>query len=583
MSLITTRTLSRTLLVALLVGALSVSVAWAGASLAPVDDAPGQAGDLISGVDDGLPNGTATPEPDPDDGLLAQRAAARQAAIDEAMAGATDLEDGALLAGAAKIDMHPRPDDYDAVWETEGCATVGDDAGEETLTHVPDVDQSPWPAKTNCIYMGGYGIGPMNPVTEWDDEHGLHVRSVALSDGEETVVLTLIDAVYYLGHYREMCDGCGSLDIAERLGDELDIDPAGLFISATHSHTAPDLIGGWGGAPEWYMQQVGDAIEDSIRDALADMEPAVLEVGEVFAREYNRARRNVYRAAEEPGMSWLRAIAVEDTDTDDVHPGDGNRSPNAPGPGGDDGRQGDDPRVIATVGAYAAHPVTRSAGTGVAHGDWPAVFAKQLEDDGAGVGMGLATGLGNVSPRNLGDDGGASLANSIPPVGSGTFVGDPEVRVAAERWTHPVTNPVLTSLALPGFFDRPFDAGPATVEVGTHDARPCRSTSAVGVATQVNAARVGDLMITGAPGETFSNLSNTLKEQNPTGVTMPLGMVNDGLGYIVQSFEADTGARMGPGFFATDAGFEYEDAYSIDECFGDMVLESTIGLMGQLD
>jgi hypothetical protein len=303
-------------------------------------------------------------------------------------------------------------------------------------------------------------------------------------------------------------------------------------------------------------------------------------VGEFFARRYNAGRRNVYRSAEEPGMSWLRAIAVDDAaNGDDPHPGDGRRPPRTPG---DDGPADEAPEVIATVGAYAAHPVTRSAGEGTAHGDWPAVFAKHVEDRGSQVGMALATGLGNISPRNLHDHGGAHLAADIPPVGSGTLVEDPSIAVAAERWEHPVTNPALTALGLPGFFDRPFEAGPASVSVGTHGARPCTSASPVAVATQVNAARIGELVITGAPGETFSNLSNTIKEHNPAGVTMPLGMVNDGLGYIIQSFEADAVARQGPGFVATDAGFEYEDAYSIDGCFGDQVLESTLGLLAGL-
>lgn len=568
------RSLLRTSAIALTVGALSVSVAWAGAGLAPVGevtDAAGEQPDLddpASGADEGAdaPSGAVDDGGDEEDSGDAFAAALDRAA---------ELGEGEVLAGGARIDMRPRPEDYDAEWQTEGCATMGSDAGEETLTHVPDFDQSKWPAKTDCIYMGGYGIGPMNPITAWDDEHGLHVRSVALSDGAETVVLTLIDAVYYMGRYNDMCDGCGSLDIGERLGEELGIDPAGLFISATHAHTAPDLIGGWGGVPDWYMEQVSDAIEDSIRDAVGSLQPAVLEVGEVFAREYNRERRDTYRSAEEPSMSWLRAVAVDGGD-EGAQPGD-NRSPRSPN------GTTEDAEVIATVGAYAAHPVTRSAGEGVAHGDWPAVFAAQTEAEGSGVAMALATGLGNVSPRNLGDHGGGDLAAEIPAPGGGTVVEAPDIAVAAEQWTHPVTNPGLTALALPGFFDRPFEAGPAQATVGTHEAKPCVSASAVGVTTQVNAARIGPLLITGAPGEIFSNISNTIKEQNPGGVTMPLGMVNDALGYIIQSFEADAGGRQGAGFFATDAGFEYEDAYAIDGCFGDQVLENTLGLLGQLN
>lgn len=154
--------------------------------------------------------------------------------------------------------------------------------------------------------------------------------------------------------------------------------------------------------------------------------------------------------------------------------------------------------------------------------------------------------------------------------------------MAAHRWTHPVTNPALTALAAPGFFDRPFDAGPAEADVGTHETKRCRSASAVGVTTQVSAARIGPLLMTGAPGETFSNLSNAIKEQHPGGVTMPLALVNDGPGYIVQSFEADDGARTGAGFVGGEFGLEYEDTYAIDGCFGDAALEETLGLVGTL-
>jgi hypothetical protein len=62
---------------------------------------------------------------------------------------------------------------------------------------------------------------------------------------------------------------------------------------------------------------------------------------------------------------------------------------------------------------------------------------------------------------------------------------------------------------------------------------------------------------------------------------MPLAQINDGLGYIMQSFETDHAARQVLGF-AGGGVFEYEDAYSIDACFGDMVLETTIGQLAGL-
>ena len=40
-------------------------------------------------------------------------------------------------------------------------------------------------------------------------------------------------------------------------------------------------------------------------------------------------------------------------------------------------------------------------------------------------------------------------------------------------------------------------------------------------------------------------------------------------------------ARQGTGFVGANT-FEYEDAYSLDQCFGDMVLETTIQVLGKL-
>lgn len=51
--------------------------------------------------------------------------------------------------------------------------------------------------------MGGFGIGPMNPITSWDQEYGLYVRTFAVSDGDDTLVLTVIDAEGYFWDYAE--------------------------------------------------------------------------------------------------------------------------------------------------------------------------------------------------------------------------------------------------------------------------------------------------------------------------------------------------------------------------------------------
>ena len=590
------RRAARTVLISMLVGMLSLGAAWAGMSLAPVNDLTEDLGAGSQGVSSAGRDGSG-------------------GAADKVRSFAA--EGGSFLAGAAKVSMEPTPEAYGGTWETDRatCATFdpSQEGVEGSATHVADF-RVRWAENPNCIYMGGYGIGPMNPITSWSDPYGLWVRSVAMSDGSDTLVMTLIDAVYWEAQYNSLCGdiegGCGWFDLKDQLSAELGISADGLMFASTHSHTAPDFIGGWGGVPQWYMQQVTDSIKASVRAAVQNMRPAVLEAGETIVRERNGERRDFYWSAEDDTFSWFRLIDASDQPTPEActtptpTPEPGN---NGNGNGAGNGNLGKDPApaptpicepgrpgsAIATVGSYAAHPVTADEGAGIADADFPAVFEKRVEDRFGGVGLFFQTGLGNMSPRahdrkpEQADAPnkvvmGENLGDLLPVIGGGRIVENPNVSSVAASWDQPVTNPALTALGVPGFFDRPFAQTPSQVSAGKNSARKCNSASPISVTTGVNAAKVGSLWISGAPGETFSNLTNTLKEQNPNGVTMPLAQVNDGLGYIMQSFETDHAGRSGAGFAPEGDPTEYEDAYSLDACFGEMVLETTRGLFEAL-
>jgi hypothetical protein len=469
-----------------------------------------------------------------------------------------------LRAGAAKASIAPRPQDFGATWNTDmaACRTLDPGFLERLAGHPDDAAHladagSPWPENPDCIYQGGFGIGPMNPVTAFDTDLGLWVRSVAIGDGTDTIVLTVVDGEGWLWDYATKCDDCGAKQLSAELGAELGIDPAGIVVATTHSHASPDFIGGWGFVPDWYMAQVTDTIRSTVRQAVRAMEPAVVEVGEVQARGFNRERRSTYRSAEEQQAGWLRAYV----------PG----SPTKKG-------ASTPPRVIATLGAYAAHPVTMGNNDGVAHPDWPGVFEHSLEDRFGGVGLHFMTGLGNMSPAG---DVGTGLAALIPPVGAGTAITKPDVSAVRTTWRQPATNLPLTALAVPGFFDRQIDPVPASVSVGKAETAPCASASPFSAEVAAAALRIGDdLIVTTGPGELFSNLTNTIKEKSPARVTFPLAQANDALGYIPQSFELNAVGQQGLGF-ALDGYVlvNYEDSYAVDRCFGDMVLETTLGLL----
>lgn len=553
---------ARKFLISFFTGAVMVSSAWAGASLLPVSGDEAQAPVAQTAA-------AAAPAPAAPAPKAASEPPQAAAALPAPPPDPSSLAAGQVLAGAAKTSIAPRPQDYDGTWERskEKCATLSEDALAAAMDDPAEFGDhlasagSPWPENPSCIYMGGYGIGPMNPISSWNESLGLWVRALALRDRQgDDLVLVVLDGEGYFWDYNNKCDDCGVKQLTAQLAGEqaLGLEAKNIVVAATHSHTAPDFIGGWGFVPDWYMKQVSETIKSTVRDAMASMQPAVLEYGEAEARRFNRERRSTYRSAEEQNLAWLRAYA----------------------PAG----QSNQGETIATLGAYAAHPVTADESTGQAHPDWPGQFAARLEERFGGVGMHFMTGLGNLSPAGLGGTGANDLADLVADLGEGDRVEDPDIKTARTTWNQPATNVPLTALGRAGFFDRRFTEGPATVQTGKDPSKfQCVSSSPVGAEVPVSAARIGnELAFTAAPGETFSNFSNTLKEQSGATVTFPFGQANDALGYMPQSFEHNSTGGQGLGFVGQVKGYaliNYEDAYAVDRCFGDMALETTIGLL----
>ena len=229
-------------------------------------------------------------------------------------------------------------------------------------------------------------------------------------------MLSVIDGEGWLWDYANKCDDCGAKQIGEGLAADPELKARGVkagsfALHATHSHTSPDFPGGWGFVPDWSMQQVTETIKANAKKAVLAMEPARLEVGTEDARRHNSERRATYRSAEEPDLNWLRAVSAK---------------------GG---------RTIATLGAFAAHPVTRNHEIGVAHPDWPGYFARRAEQRFFGIARHAMTGLGNVTGAKdeehdkavdvtrIGT--GTALADLIPAVGDQRLAGLPAAELRA--------------------------------------------------------------------------------------------------------------------------------------------------------
>ena len=597
----------------LLIGVMSIGLAWAGAILVPQTPGVTQA------------------EGSESDGWLGDIADGGTAELTSE--GLEALQADQVFAGAHKVNIAPDPAKYNGTWEK-------DQGHCETLTAPQEIEPGHatdfrvrWAENSNCIYAGGFDIGPANAITRFDEEFGLWARATAISDGTDTVVLMILDGAYYFAKYGQMCndnpahasafDGtapgsnaytqdCGFRDLQASLAAKygyttptnrgtFGIEPASFFLASSHAHASPDFVGAWGGVPRWYMQQVEDAMREAVYGAIDSMQPTYLEAGEVLYRGGNSERRDHYRSAEENSETWMRFVAEEDAEPICTTPAPA-PSPTGHTPPGQEKKQTPEPepspsctqpppnkRAVATIGTYAAHP-TDSAG-GRAYADLAGVFAKRAEERFGGIGLYFQTGFGNMSSRIGRSALAQKLVDFMPDLGEGQQVtGNMDVKTVMRTFDQPATNVVLSAGGVTGVFDRPFEPRPSAVSISkgslAMDAsrmpyKRCNSASGLTVNSQVSVAKIGNLLVTGGPGELFSNLTNTIKEQNPDGISFPLSLVNDGLGYIMQSVETDHIGRQAVGFVNGPLS-EYEDAYSIDACFGDHVLEQTLAAMKSL-
>lgn len=591
------RHVARTAVFGFLAGALLVGSGLAGVVIDPLGTgsggAPGPGEDVIEHADEGarqaLANagsGDAGGGAASDDEVLPEEIPAVVAEPVRAPAG-PPLDQG-FLVGAARASLYPTPEVFGGPgteWQTDGCTDLEPDAGPPVV----DVDHAVasmedlhgWPAASpDCIYLGGFGIGPVRPAHRVG-QGGVWVRALAISNGETTFVYAIADTVGWFARYDpDVCptDDCGILDVREQAASGLGIPVDNLVVGSTHTHAGADTYGGWGGIPVWYRAQIRDAAVAAVKRAVANLEPATVTVGESNLRNRNNERRDTYYSTADTGATWLQAR-----------------------------RTGKNKHVIATWATYAGHPTI--VGDEILHADWPGAAARRFETRYGGVGVLFEGGLGNVSISSVGgvneegkaENTGIAVADGIGDgidAGQGTPLSTNGMQAATKTVTHPATtNPGLVTLASAGLFDREFTPGTPGAGLpgeyswsrqgetsttpgedndpsGPKVARPCASAGPT-VITTAGAHRIGSMAVAFGPGELFSNLAEVVKERaDNSSLTMVLGQTNDALGYIIQSFEYDTAAGV-PTHYGTQT-HEYEEVFSIDRCFGDHVLETML-------
>lgn len=560
-------------MVGLVVGLGLLSGAMAGISLPPANDAVDRLAERLS--DGGNPlkieaavaaglstTSTSITHPTSVPGIVGQK-------INLNLPGL--LPGGTFLVGADSTSLHPSPTLFGGTkWQTEGCTAIEDNQIDRS--HLLPTDGRGWPATSkDCVYLGGFGIGPTRPAQGIDDG-GVWVRSIAISNGVNTVLWQIIDATgYFYAVNPSVCADCGIYQLKQRISADTGVTPDGISIGATHTHAGPDAYGGWGGLPQWYWNQIRDSIIASAKQALSGMEQASIIVGEAILRDFNGERRDHYYSTPDYQATWLQARAK------------------------------DNGAAIATLANYAGHPTIVSEP--VLHADWPGAASRRMQGVYGGIGMLFEGGLGNVSVRGRGganedeqaENTGVAFGNAIAAdiAAGGNTLTTNTVETEIVEITHPVSNPVLAAGGILNLFNRDFlPTGPAAGLPGAYQwsktpvtepgaVRSCVTASPVQIITPVGGHRIGNALILFAPGEIFSNISEVAKSKTASSImTFVFGQMNDSLGYIIQSFEFDVMSNAATEYGTQTA--EYEEFFSIDRCFGDHVIQTLLDTSREL-
>jgi hypothetical protein len=417
-------------------------------------------------------------------GLLAVAALCVPSAT--ARASAPSCPAGGFAVGAAAVDVTPRPPAGQALAD---------------------------------VHLGGYGFGPVRSAT-WVRGR-LFARAVvvrcARGDRRHAVALAAIDNQGMQVAYRT--GPFGLLDIRQRAAAATGIPSGAIVAAAIHSHAGPDLIGAWGFVPAWYLAQVRDGAVAAIARAARTARPATLAVGAADGRAL------LHTQFDDPAIGALddpdAAVRVL-------------RATDARG------------RAVATLVAFAAHATVLSAGNAGASPDWPGALAARLERDRRrwGTVAVFEGAIGKTQPTvpeppaaiaarpemtrpqdPLDADGwqldayaGLLAGRVATATHAARTIRDPHLGARTTLLATTATNPVLLGLVTGGTVPR---AGAPWVSGST-------------ITTPVAGARLGDVLISGVPGESYPAVANRVIAATPTaGEHLLLGLADDQLGYHI--------------------------------------------------
>ncbi len=383
-----------------------------------------------------------------------------------------------------------------------GCNGNGD--GDDTGLLVGSAKRDITPTETTAppdgqVYLGGYGIGPVRRST--GVLAPIFVRAVVVSNGTDVVAFAENETQGAFAGYKTGAFGLVDIAAAVEAATAGRIPRTHVIIGSDHSHAGPDTTGVWGGLPDVYLQYLVDQTVGAITDALAALRPARLLVGTADATDLLRSQFN------EPPNDLvdgeLRVLVAQDRD---------------------DGAQS------AVLINYAAHSTVMGSGNTLISADWPGVVATDAERTlGVETAVVMLADCGRTQPN----DGGVPGDTEPQRLQSYADLVSARVRQAVANLTEiHGTEVAVSQLFLRERFANPNVPFEALRELVSRSAQPPWAEGDV-VGTLVSAARIGNLLLAGMPGEGYPAIQFALEQLVSADEHFIFGLANDQLGYLI--------------------------------------------------
>jgi hypothetical protein len=415
---------------------------------------------------------------------------------------------------------------------------------------------SPTPAmiKAGDFYLGGYGLGSgkvLNRVPLIDGRaatgvlkdpmfrnglaDGVHVRSIAIGAGGNAIVLSQIETQGMFAAYKQ--GPFGLVDIRKdaaaaiaksRRGSSPEITAGAILVDSNHTHAGPDTAGVWGGVPTTYLKLIHDQTVKSIVEAYQRMQRVDLYYGVAHAGVSGEPQRY---PSKDPLLTNQFSKDPSNQEVDDEL-----RVLQARGPKG---------KVVATYLNYSSHPTVLGGGNTLVSADYTGPLAAMLSTLG-GTGIHQVGTLGRTQPAR--DDcpdkrlkGSASDVCKINSYASRVFAraklaikaarpvpGKPSVALHSYLLEDLATNGPIVGLSYAGVV--------AGAPIYRSVAPPWMTGAVLG--TTSFSGRIGDLLLSGGPGEMYPQIVQTVRQTVPAKGHFNIGTAGDFLGYIIAPLEA---------------------------------------------